>query len=148
MATPSIGGVSFTTLHGRVPPLATADEVKVRPGVDGHELIEIGARGEPTILRTMRDFDSAAAAASHIDTCAALQATLVTVNYSDGTSENNVQIQRVVPAGGTRYSPVSVGGLTAGSWRVYLEWTVFQAEYISSGPFFRLNRPVTGRNSK
>ena len=129
MATPSIGAIEFLTLQGRVPPCATVAKEHSRDGLDGHRLLQVGERGALVPLTTVRDFDTAAAAQTHIGDCCALQGgDLVTVTYSDGQTTGNVFIRQVFPPERVSYSPVVAGGLTEGKWRVRMQWHVFQAQ--------------------
>ena len=129
MATPTIGGIQFAAMQGRVTPIAMVSEDHSRPGVSGHELYEIGKRGALSQLQTVADFDSAVDAAAHLVAGAALQGEdLVTVTYADGTSSTNVAIDSVAPAGGMDVATAVIGGLTAGAYIVRLNWTVHQAE--------------------
>lgn len=127
MTTPLIGAVAFAAMQGRVPECAMVAEDRSRPGLNGHEKIQIGTRGEPGQLTTTLDVATAAAAKSHIQACQALQGgDLVTVTYADGQTTTNVFIERCVPAS-VLVAPISIGGSGSNSVIVKMHWSVHQA---------------------
>jgi len=121
---PYIGAIGFMAMTGRVAPAGEVDKEQTREGIDGQEYIAIGKRGQMSMLTTMRDFDTAANAQAHINSCVALQGgNAVTVGYKDGTTLTNVQILRVVPRP-VRRTDTPVGGLTAGDNLAVIDWHV------------------------
>lgn len=128
MATPSIGGIDFTIMRGRVAPQGDEVEDVSRKGLDGHELYIIGARGNRAEIITVRDFDSAADAASHVASCLAYKGgALRTVTYEDGTTTTNVAVLDVQVISVKRVETPS-GGLTDGNYLATLQWTLLKAQ--------------------
>lgn len=122
MATPAIGTVSFATMRGFVAIAAQGIEDKSRKGLNGHEYIKIGTRGEPSELVTVADFTTAVLAAAHITACVALQGgNPLTVTYADANTITNVQVLKCVP-GQIHDGLVASGGLSNGRYIVTIRW--------------------------
>lgn len=88
MAT-SIGTVNFLTMRGRVAPAGMSLREESREGLNGHAYLKVGNRAPVSQLVTTADVNDVS---THVNACAALKGTLVTVVQPDGSSVSNVAI--------------------------------------------------------
>ncbi len=118
----SIGGISMIRINGRCTPIAEAADEYTRYGTDGHGAHKIGRRAPEAILTSVRDVDGDAGVVAHVNNCAALKSTLVTINHGDGTRATNVLIREVEFVNADVVAQ-SIGGVTAGNRLVTMRWT-------------------------
>ena len=125
LITPKIGALEFSILTGRVMPLSQAGEDVIRPGIDGHETLQVGLRGDLCEIRTVKRCANAAAMKTHENFSAALQnGAALTVTYSDGQTRPNVVVRKVRTESAKLAQVVS--GIGSGNYVIRQTWTVQQ----------------------
>jgi len=123
MANPTIGGITFLTMRGRVTPTGTMVVDTTPDDESGHEYQELGDRAPESLLVTELDVDTDADITAHIAACKALQGTLVTIEDPHGEAIGNVMILEAVVAD-TKRNRTAVGGINGGSRFVTMNWRV------------------------
>ncbi len=123
MGVPSIGGFSLTELQGAINPMGTNIQKVTRSGVNGVAYRKIGDQPFPTSHNSISDHTTKGSAETAIANYLGLKGTLVTVLDPGGTSHTNIMVLQVIALA---VKPVAnaVGGVNAGSWVVFAEWTL------------------------
>lgn len=130
MAWASIGGQDCTSVQGSVTEPAHTLRELTRLGRHGHSYQRVGKRAPVSSLWVRVDVDTAADAATMVETFQAMQGgDPVSVFDAHGLPWPNVEIL-LVRLVRIQHLAVAVGGLTAGSYLVTLELTV-QSTYLS-----------------
>lgn len=125
MATPSIGASTFDYLWGTVPPIQASTVDITRPGIDNHAYRDGGARSEVGQLFTVKGYSTAAnAETAHLANLGLVDASPITVTYSNGETVTNVQPLNVRKQKQIQEVKTRSGG--SGNFLLWEIWTVQQ----------------------